>query len=87
MKTAALHDVRSDPASYLDASEPVLFTQGGKVSGVYIPLAEESEDMTSELERTIARVLGHRLSRLLDSQGVSEEDVQRDFDAFRRARR
>ncbi len=87
MKTAALHDVRSDPASYLEASEPVLLTRGGKVSGVYIPLADESADMTSELERTIARVLGHRLSRLLDSQGVSEEDVQRDFDAFRRTRR
>ena len=56
MKTVALPDVRSDPATYLEASE---------------------------LERRIARVLGHRLSRFLDSRGVSEEDVQRDFDALR----
>ncbi len=37
--------------------------------------------------RELAAILGRHLSRLLDLQGVSEEDVQRDFDGQRRGRR
>ena len=74
------------PHALLGGEEPVLVTRHGKVSGVYVPLAS-AERIPNDLQREIARVLGHHLSHQLDARGVTEEEIRRDFDAFRRSRR
>ena len=51
MKTAALSEIRSDPAAYLKDGEPVLVTRNGEAAGVYVRRLDEDE------QRAVARRL------------------------------
>jgi antitoxin (DNA-binding transcriptional repressor) of toxin-antitoxin stability system len=86
MKLAGIREIRANTAALLGGEEPVLVTRHGKVSGVYVPLAG-AESAPNDLRREIARVLGHHISTQLDARGATEEEIQKDFDAFRRSRR
>jgi antitoxin (DNA-binding transcriptional repressor) of toxin-antitoxin stability system len=86
MKLAGIREIRTKTAALLGGTEPVLVTRHGKISGVYVPL-DQRERVPSELNREIARVLGQHISRKLAERGVTEEEIQKDFDAFRRRRR
>ena len=86
MKLAGIREIRAHTAALLGGEEPVLVTRHGKVSGVYVPLSG-TERLPNDLQCEIARVLGHHISHQLDARGVTEEEIQRDFDAFRRSRR
>jgi hypothetical protein len=66
--------------------EPVLVTRGGRVSGLYVPL-EEGETLSRELRRELIGVLGRHISGSLEAKGISEEEIQEDFNAHRRSRR
>lgn len=85
MKVAGMRAVRTRMASLLGGNEPVLITRHGKISGLYLPL-EEPDRLPVDLRRELAGVLGQHLARHLDAQGVSEDQVQEDFDAHRRHR-
>ncbi len=86
MKLAGIREIRTKTAALLGGTEPVLVTRHGKISGVYVPL-DQGERVPSDLNREIARVLGQHISRQLAERGVTEEEIQKDFDAFRRRRR
>jgi antitoxin (DNA-binding transcriptional repressor) of toxin-antitoxin stability system len=86
MKLAGIREIRAHTAALLGGEEPVLVTRHGKVSGVYVPLSGR-ERLPNDLHREIARILGHHISVQIDVRGVSEDEIQRDFDAFRRSRR
>lgn len=78
MKTAEIDGLGGD--------EPVLVTRGGRVSGVYLPL-EEHEGQSDDLRRELLSLLGRHISESLEGQGITEEEIQKDFDDFRRHRR
>ncbi len=86
MKQAGVREFRANTAALISGSEPVLVTRHGKVAGLYIPL-EEPDRLPGGLGREIASILGHHISSQLDAKGISEEEILRDFDAYRRARR
>lgn len=86
MKIAGTRLLRSQMASLIGGGEPVLVTRHGKISGLFVPL-EKPDKLPPDLHRELARVLGRHLSGLLDAQGVTEEDIQEDFNAHRRGRR
>jgi len=48
-----------------------------------IPAEVASQDLWHELSQALSR----HLSELLETQGMKEEEIQQDFDAFRRRRR
>jgi hypothetical protein len=85
MKIADVHEISAEVAAILGET-PLVVTRGGKISGVYLPL-DEPELLPQDLRRELSRVLARHLSELLDAQGVTEEEIQQDFDAFRRRRR
>jgi len=86
MKLAGIRELRANTAALLGGSEPVLVTRHGKISGLYVPL-EQTDTLPEDLPRELIRVIGQYLSSLLESRGVSEEEIQEDFDAHRRRRR
>jgi len=86
MRIAGIRELRARSADLLGGEEPVLVTKHGRVSGVYLPL-EEPDRLPADLRRELAAVLGRHLSRLLAAQGVTEEEVTKDFRAHRRRRR
>lgn len=75
MKTAEIEALGGD--------EPVLVTHGGRVSGVYLPL-EEQGAQSDDLRRELLSLLGRHISESLEAQGITEEEIQEDFDAHRR---
>lgn len=86
MKLAGIREIRSNTATLLGGQEPVLVTRHGKVSGVYVPLSS-TDKIPNAFHREIARVLGHHIAHQLEARGVTEDEIRKDFDAFRRSRR
>lgn len=86
MRVAGVREIRENLAAILAGDEPVLVTRHGKLSGVYLPL-EDPDHLPIDLRREMAAVLGRHLITILESAGVDEDAIQRDFDAHRRGRR
>ncbi len=86
MRLAGVRELRANTAALLGGTEPVVVTRHGKVTGVYVPLSDPDR-LPDDLNREIARILGQQISELLEARGVTEEEIQRDFDAYRRRRR
>jgi hypothetical protein len=66
--------------------EPVLITQGGKISGLYLPL-KNPDQISDDLRRDLVSAVGRYVAGALEAKGVREEEILEDFDAFRRRRR
>lgn len=86
MKLSGIREFRANIASLLSSGEPVLLTRHGKISGVYIPL-EEPDQIPEDLRRELLTVLGRHLSQQIEATGITEEEIQADFDAHRHRRR
>lgn len=86
MRMAGVRDFRAHLTRFVSGDEPVLLTRHGKISGLYLPL-EDASRVPDDLRRELAAVLGGHLSRLLDLQGVGEQEIAEDFRVHRRHRR
>jgi hypothetical protein len=86
MKIAGIGELRSQSASLLGGSEPILVTRYGRISGVYLPL-ENRDNFLKDIRRELLRVLGRHLDKLLVKRGVTEKKMGKDFEAHRRGRR
>ncbi|MDX1999628.1 MAG: hypothetical protein SF066_18055 [Thermoanaerobaculia bacterium] len=86
MRIAGIRDLRARTADYLGGEEPLLVTKHGRISGIFVPITP-SDRVPQDLRFELARVVGDHLSRLLDARGVTDDDIERDFDEFRRERR
>jgi hypothetical protein len=72
--------------SLLTGDEPILITQEGEISGLYLPL-KNPDQISEDLRRDLISAVGRHLAGALEAKGVREEEVLGDFDAFRRRRR
>jgi antitoxin (DNA-binding transcriptional repressor) of toxin-antitoxin stability system len=86
MRVAGIREIRARTAELLGGGEPLLVTRHGKLSGLYLPL-EDTSRLPPDLHRELGRVLAAHLARKLTQGGVTERQVLRAFDAFRRRRR
>lgn len=86
MRIAGVREFRSRTAELLGGDEPVMVSRYGKVAGLYLPL-EHPDRVPEDLRRDLAAVLGRHLAQLLERRGVTEEEIQADFDAHRRRSR
>jgi hypothetical protein len=86
MRVAGIREIRSNMAELLGGNEAVLVTRRGKISGLYLPL-RDVDRIPPELRRELGQVLSAHLARHLAANGRTEEEIQQDFDAFRRRRR
>jgi hypothetical protein len=86
MKIAGIRELRAQAAALLGGDEPLLVTKHGKIFGVYLPL-DEPDTIPADLRRELSAVLGRHLAKLAARQGVTERQIEKDFDAHRRRRR
>jgi hypothetical protein len=86
MKIAGIRELRAKSAHLLGGAEPVLVTRYGKVSGVYVPLQDPNR-LPDDLRRELAATVGKQLAKALARQGVTEQRLAEDFDAYRQRRR
>jgi PHD/YefM family antitoxin component YafN of YafNO toxin-antitoxin module len=79
-----IREFREKLASYLLESEtPVAITRHGDTVGYYIPARRKR----TEAERTALREAASRLQEALAAEGISEDEVLKDFKRWRRGDR
>ncbi len=86
MKVTGARELRENLRGVLASDEPVLVTRHGKVAGVYVPL-HDPNTIPDDVRNEVLRALSLHISRQLEAAGVTEEELQEDFDAHRRRRR
>jgi prevent-host-death family protein len=86
MKTTSIREFRSRVAELIDGDEPVLVTRHGKNAAVLYPLRDPSK-IPMEVRRKLFRDLTADIARQLDTQGVTDEDIERDHTAAKKRRR
>ena len=86
MKTASVRDLREHIAEHLDGSEPVFVTRNGRHVGVLFPI-NELKKLPVEYRRKLFLDLTSDIAKQLDTNGVTKEDLERDFAAHKKHRR
>ena len=79
-----IREFREKLASYLlEADAPVAITRHGDTIGYYIPARRKG----SEAERSALKEAAVRLQQVLEAEGISEEEILKDFKQWRAGRR
>ena len=79
-----IREFREKLASYLlEADAPVAITRHGDTIGYYIPARRKR----SEAERSALKEAAVRLQQVLEAEGISEEEILKDFKQWRAGRR
>lgn len=79
-----IREFREKLASYLlESDTPVAITRHGDTVGYYIPARRKR----SEAERTALKEVASRLQKMLDAEGISEEEILSDFKQWSASRR
>lgn len=86
MKTASIRDFRSRIAELIDSDEPVLVTRHGKNAAVLYPL-HDPKKIPIEIRRKLFLEMSASIAKELDARGVTDEEIERDFAAFKKRRR
>ena len=86
MKTTTIRDFRSRIAELIDSDEPVLVTRHGKNAAVLYPL-HDPKKIPAEIRRKLFLEMSKSIGKELDARGVTDEEIERDFAAFRKRRR
>lgn len=86
MKTASIREFRSNIAELITGDDSVLVTKHGKPAAVVYPL-RNPKDIPMELRRKIYKTMAAEIARQLDAQGVTDEQIEREFSEYRKRRR
>jgi hypothetical protein len=86
MRVAGVREFRNRAPAFIKGRDIVFVTSHGKLSGVLVPLAG-SPDLPVEVRREFLGRFGAAMADHLRRRGVSEGSIQRDFKAWRKARR
>ncbi len=79
-----IREFREKLASYLlESEETVAITRHGDTVGYYIPARRKR----TEAERSALKEAASRLQEALAAEGISEEEIIRDFKRWRRGER
>ena len=79
-----IREFREKLASYLlESDTPVAITRHGDTVGYYIPARRKR----TEAERTALKEAAGRLQKMLEAQGISEDELAADFKRWRSGRR
>lgn len=94
MKTAALRPMKTVTLSELKSRvgemrgyEALLVTDHGKPLGVFRPLPYPDESIPLDERRKLYKKTSAKIARQMDAKGITEEQLQRDFEALRKNRR
>jgi len=86
MKTTTVRQFRSQFCELLQGKEAVLVTRRGKPAAVVYPL-NDPQKLPMEVRRNLYLELSAEIARDLDARGITEEEILRDFEGFKKSRR
>jgi prevent-host-death family protein len=86
MKTATIREFRSNIAELIAGDDSVLVTKHGKPAAVVYPL-QNPKKVPVEIRRKLYQAMAAEIAKQLDAQGVSEEQIEREFTEYRKRRR
>ena len=85
MRITTVREFRDNATGLLRSKAPILVTRRGRLAGVFFPWPEES--LPVEFKKELFSVLSAELGREFKKRKISEEEVQADFQNWRKARR
>jgi hypothetical protein len=83
MKISTVREFRDNPTGMLRSKDRILVTRRGRLAGVFFPWPEGT--MPIELKRDVFSVLSTELHRQIAKQGLSEDEIVEDFNAWRKS--
>ena len=86
MKTTSVRELRSQIAKLIDSGDSVLVTRHGKPAAVVYSLRDPSK-VPLEIRRELFRDITDSIAIQLDTKRVTDEEIERDFTAFKKRRR
>ena len=86
MKTATIREFRSNIAELIAGDESVLVTKHGKPAAVVYPLSDPKK-VPIEVRRKLYLAMSGEIARQLDARGVSDEQIEREFNEHKKRRR
>jgi hypothetical protein len=86
MKKVTLSQLRSRVRNASRGAEAVLVIERGKPLGVFRPLPYPDQTIPLEERRKLYLKTSRKLARQMDAKGITEERLQRDFEALRKNR-
>jgi|PersoiStandDraft_1058852.scaffolds.fasta_scaffold86228_2 antitoxin (DNA-binding transcriptional repressor) of toxin-antitoxin stability system len=86
MKTTTAREFRSRFSKLARQGDTVLVTRRGRPAGVFYPIPD-AQRLPMSVRRELFFEFSQDLSRALKQRGITEKDVLRDFETFKRRRR
>ncbi len=86
MKTTTIREFRKDVSELLRGRDAVLVTRHGKPAGVLYPLTDPRK-LPMKVRRKLYLELSEGIARQLKTKGIAEEQLQHDFEDFKKRRR
>jgi antitoxin (DNA-binding transcriptional repressor) of toxin-antitoxin stability system len=86
MKTTTILEFRKDVSELLRGKDAVLVTRHGRPAGVLYPLTDPRK-LPMRVRRKLYLQLSERIASQLETRGIAEEQLQRDFESFKKRRR
>jgi antitoxin (DNA-binding transcriptional repressor) of toxin-antitoxin stability system len=78
-----IREFRENLSSYLESANPVAITRHGSTIGIYVP----TRPGPTEEDVEAFRVATGKMQQHLKDEGVTEEDLLKDYEEIRRQRR
>jgi antitoxin (DNA-binding transcriptional repressor) of toxin-antitoxin stability system len=82
MAAVGMREFRAGLARYIEAGVPVEVTRHGMVVGVFVP-----QEPARPFNPEAFRAAGERLDRAMSTQGVTSDELVREFEEARKASR
>jgi len=86
VKTVAIREFRGKIAELISGDESVLVMKDGKPAAVVYPLGDPKQ-IPLDLRRKLYLAMTGETAKQLDTQGVSEEQIEREFNEHKKRRR
>jgi hypothetical protein len=85
MRVSTVREFRDRATVLLKSKEPVLITRRGRMAGIFFPAPEGTVSL--DLHHQLFDKLSSEIARRLRKSGIAEEEIQLDFEAWRKTRR
>ncbi len=85
MRISSVREFRDRATALLRSDDPILVTRRGRVAGVFLPWREAT--LPVDLRRELFLMLTADIARELRKKRVSQDEVLKDFEHWRKGRR
>jgi hypothetical protein len=85
MRISTVREFRDHATGLLRSKDPILVTRRGRLAGLFFPWPEQTLPM--EFKRELFSVLSAEVGREVAKRGLTEKEILKDFETWRKGRR